>query len=86
METIQDSFFVLCLDGEGTLDANGVDTRSLAMGQMLHGNTEFTSNRWFDKTVQVIIGQNGVWGTNYEHSVGEAPAHIVMHDFIYKLV
>lgn len=83
-ESIQDSFFVLCLDGEQT--DSSVDSRSLASAQMLHGCGKHTPNRWFDKTVQVIIGQEGVWGTNFEHSLGEAGPHIVLNDFVYKYI
>ena len=57
---------MLCLDGKETIKYAETDSRSLACGQILHGNNEFTSNRWFDKTIQVIIGYEGVWGTNYE--------------------
>lgn len=85
-ESIQNSFFVLCLDGDEHSINNDMDTRSIACGQMLHGNKEYTPNRWFDKAVQVIVGRNGVFGTNFEHSVAEAGPHILMHDFIYKSV
>ncbi len=83
-ETIQDSFFVLCLDAERQ-ECPG-DGRSLAAAQLLHGCGKFTPNRWFDKTVQVIIGRDGVWGTNFEHSLAEAGPHIVLNDFVYKYI
>lgn len=84
-ESIQDSLFVLCLDGEGTRNKE-IDVRSEACGQVLHGNKEFTPNRWFDKTIQVIIGRDGVWGTNFEHTVADAGAHIVLHDYVLKSI
>ena len=74
---------MLCLDGEGARN-NEIDVRSQACGQVLHGNKEFNSNRWFDKTIQVIVGRDGVWGTNFEHTVSDAGPHIILHDFVYK--
>ena len=53
---IQESIFVLNLD-EAMPATVGVDERYCTMaGQMLHGggSQHNTSNRWFDKTLQVI--------------------------------
>ncbi|XP_001605246.2 choline O-acetyltransferase isoform X2 [Nasonia vitripennis] len=43
---------------------------------MIHGggSRHVGANRWFDKTVQLILGKDGLWGLSYEHSAGEAPA------------
>ena len=30
-------------------------------------------NRWFDKTIQFIIGPDGAVGANYEHCSAEGP-------------
>ncbi|XP_034936832.1 choline O-acetyltransferase [Chelonus insularis] len=38
-------------------------------GSRYHG-----ANRWFDKTLNVILGKDGMWGMVYEHSTGEALA------------
>ncbi|XP_076669809.1 choline acetyltransferase isoform X2 [Andrena cerasifolii] len=38
------------------------------------GSRHLGANRWFDKTLHVILGKDGMWGFNYEHSAGEAPA------------
>ncbi|KAK0157483.1 hypothetical protein PV328_011225 [Microctonus aethiopoides] len=38
------------------------------------GSRYFGANRWFDKTVNIILGKDGMWGLTYEHSAGEAPA------------
>jgi len=78
---------VLCIDRNNSNTNNSsesIDTRSNACGQILHGNKQFTANRWFDKTIQVIIAENGVWGVNFEHSIAEALPHAVMTDHIYK--
>lgn len=47
-----------------------------ALHHALHGggSRHLVANRWFDKTVQFILGKDGFWGACYEHSAGEAPA------------
>ncbi|XP_012282971.2 choline O-acetyltransferase [Orussus abietinus] len=36
------------------------------------GSRHLGCNRWYDKSVQLILGKDGLWGMNYEHSTGEA--------------
>ncbi|CAF0716256.1 unnamed protein product [Brachionus calyciflorus] len=85
-ESILDSLFVLCLDTSDGALSSFADKRSSDSGQILHGNKKFTQNRWFDKTIQIIIGVDGVWGTNFEHSVAEAVPHAVLNDFVFKYI
>lgn len=33
---------------------------------------------------KIVIGTNGVWGTNFEHTVAEAVPHAVMNDHILR--
>ncbi|XP_028427230.1 carnitine O-acetyltransferase-like [Perca flavescens] len=60
---IQSSIFTVCLDGAmppgETFDNNATDS-------MLHGGgSQWNSgNRWFDKGLQIIIGEDGLCGTN----------------------
>ncbi|XP_014205152.1 choline O-acetyltransferase [Copidosoma floridanum] len=55
-----------------------IDGRDYAnvLHHALHGGGSrfFGANRWFDKTVHLILGKDGLWGLCYEHSSGEAPA------------
>ena len=39
----------------------------------LYGGVKSGYNRWFDKSVQVIVGANGHIGLNGEHSWADAP-------------
>lgn len=55
---IDDALFCLCLDG-----AEPNDTLA-ASNQLLHGNG---ANRWFDKSVSLIVFANGMAGINIEH-------------------
>ncbi|CAK9300608.1 unnamed protein product [Gordionus sp. m RMFG-2023] len=54
--------------------------------QAIHGGgvTNNSGNRWFDKTIQVIIGKDGFYGLSYEHSVCEALVIIRLFEFVLK--
>ncbi|CAH0384960.1 unnamed protein product [Bemisia tabaci] len=57
------------------------------MHQMLHGGGFETNsgNRWFDKTIQVVVGMDGVCGLCYEHSPSEAVSLLqVVEDILEK--
>ncbi|RNA01008.1 carnitine O-acetyltransferase isoform X1 [Brachionus plicatilis] len=85
-KSIHNSLFVLCLDTRDGLLEGYPDKKSAHAAQILHGNKQFGANRWFDKTIQAIIGTNGVWGTNFEHTVAEAVPHAVMNDHILRYI
>ncbi|CAF0956245.1 unnamed protein product [Adineta steineri] len=81
-DTINDSLFVLCIDDQyQTL--NKTDNQTLAGYNCLHGGgTKYnTSNRWFDKTLQVIVGPDGYSGLNYEHSLAEGGMMTALADY-----
>ncbi|XP_067931343.1 carnitine O-acetyltransferase-like isoform X2 [Watersipora subatra] len=75
-DKIEKSIFVVCLDKpySGTQDP-GADEFTLSARQMLYGDGSHacSTNRWFDKTLQFIVGRNGNIGINYEHSPAEGP-------------
>lgn len=54
--------------------------------EMIHGGgSDFNSgNRWFDKTMQIIICTDGTWGLCYEHSPSEGIAVVQLLEKIYK--
>ncbi|XP_025203705.1 choline O-acetyltransferase isoform X1 [Melanaphis sacchari] len=56
------------------------------MHQMIHGGgSEYCSgNRWFDKTIQLIIGRDGANGLCYEHSPSEGIAVIELMEKLIK--
>uniref|UniRef100_A0A8C3ARP0 Carnitine O-acetyltransferase n=1 Tax=Cyclopterus lumpus TaxID=8103 RepID=A0A8C3ARP0_CYCLU len=72
VSAIQRSIFTLCLDG-AMPQVSDETYRSYAAIQMLHGGgSQWNSgNRWFDKTLQFIIGEDGTCGANYEHAPAE---------------
>ncbi|XP_052823109.1 carnitine O-acetyltransferase [Octopus bimaculoides] len=91
LQSIENSLFVLCLDKPMPLTQDPVMKMSMAGGMMLHGGgSEMnTGNRWFDKTLQIIIGHDGVSGLNYEHTSAEGVVlvSLIDHalDFWYKM-
>uniref|UniRef100_UPI00358DF095 uncharacterized protein n=1 Tax=Myxine glutinosa TaxID=7769 RepID=UPI00358DF095 len=79
LQAIEQSAFILCLDepnkereNEWRKD-NKEERETELMAQMLHGggSQKNGKNRWFDKTLQVVLGADGVLGLNYEHSAAE---------------
>ncbi|XP_017774150.1 PREDICTED: choline O-acetyltransferase isoform X2 [Nicrophorus vespilloides] len=97
-ELIAKSLLVVCLDealptsfncrlqrgGKGHT-AGGRDETNLVL-QMIHGGgTAYNScNRWFDKTIQLIVSGDGACGLCYEHSSAEGVAVIQLVEKLYK--
>lgn len=56
---------------------------SLVGMHLLHGGgtKHNTANRWFDKTLQLIIGPDGFSGINYEHSLAEGGIVTALVDY-----
>ncbi|KAM6901374.1 carnitine O-acetyltransferase [Lycodopsis pacificus] len=82
---IQRSIFTLCLDG-AMPQVSDETYRSSAALQMLHGGgSQWNSgNRWFDKTLQFIIGEDGTCGANYEHAPAEGPPIVALIDHVVE--
>ena len=74
LDRIETSLFALCLDDSSP---NTLDER---FRDILHGDGK---NRWFDKSFQFIVGRNGRFGVNGEHSgLDGYPVHRLIR-FIY---
>lgn len=54
--------------------------------QMLHGcsSEDNSGNRWFDKTMQFVISEDGVCGLNYEHSIAEGIVVIQLSEHLFR--
>ncbi|XP_065321965.1 carnitine O-acetyltransferase-like isoform X1 [Gordionus sp. m RMFG-2023] len=89
MKIIQQSLFVLCLDLDippsGDDLSNGT-LMNLKANNILHGlnSKHNTGNRWFDKTLQIIIDTDGRVGINYEHTVAEGPPYFAIMNYIVE--
>ncbi|VDI19315.1 carnitine O-acetyltransferase [Mytilus galloprovincialis] len=82
IQNIKRSIFVLCLDE--LLPGDMSDERSVAAKMMLHGGGSQlnTGNRWFDKTIQFVVGRNGICGLSYEHTTAEGPPVVSLMDHV----
>uniref|UniRef100_A0A8C1DL55 Carnitine O-acetyltransferase n=1 Tax=Cyprinus carpio carpio TaxID=630221 RepID=A0A8C1DL55_CYPCA len=74
VRAIQKSIFTVCLDAPMPHASDDM-YRTRAGVQMLHGGGSRwnSGNRWFDKTLQFIIGEDGTCGLIYEHAPAEGP-------------
>lgn len=80
---IQQALFVLAIDREMSVTEDDITTaeNTLVTGA---GSGYNSGNRWYDKTIQFVIGASGINGLTYEHSPAEGGPISVMSDFIIK--
>ncbi|GMT03074.1 hypothetical protein PENTCL1PPCAC_25248, partial [Pristionchus entomophagus] len=83
LEVIESALFTLAIDGPSA-PLKGYSEKDEQARQSLHGSgSERNSiNRWFDKTLQFTIGDNGYCGMCYEHTPAEGPPVASLMDFI----
>ena len=74
-DTIEQALFCLCLD-----DAEPQGLRESA-DQLLHGDG---ANRWFDKSISLIVFGNGVAGVNCEHCGVDGGALVEFVDYLHN--
>ncbi|XP_030062701.1 carnitine O-acetyltransferase [Microcaecilia unicolor] len=85
VKTIQKSIFTVCLDAPMPRVSDEL-YRSRVAAQMLHGGGSRwnTGNRWFDKTLQFIIAEDGSCGLVYEHAPSEGPPIVALLDHVVE--
>ncbi|XP_055298484.1 carnitine O-acetyltransferase-like isoform X3 [Sitodiplosis mosellana] len=85
VDAITKSLFVVCLDQPIPVSDPNEDF-NLSGSQLIHGggSKQNSGNRWFNKTLQLIVNRNGMNGINYEHSPAEGQPIAVLTDFILK--
>lgn len=85
VRAIQKSIFTVCLDAPMPRVSDEM-YRSRAAMQMLHGGGSRwnSGNRWFDKTIQFIIGEDGSCGLIYEHAPAEGPPIVKLIDHVVE--
>ncbi|CAF4582646.1 unnamed protein product, partial [Rotaria socialis] len=99
LDLIERCIFLVCLDQADIPDLDeeedlvnfntAVKRDFVSLGeQILHGGKNMlnASNRWYDKTMQFIIGTDGMFGLNYEHSPAEAIAVIQLIEHLFKYI
>jgi len=75
IEKIDSAIFVLCLDDKS------METLEDASNMLLHGNGR---NRWFDKSLQFIVTENGKIGINMEHTGIDGSVMVRLIKFIHE--
>lgn len=84
-EYIENSAFIICLDNQ--VDSKIFQNEDIKNGnQILNGcGSMFNSgNRWFDKTLQFVISEDGVNGLVREHSPSEGPITVNLINHVYN--
>lgn len=74
LKHIEDAAFALCLD------ENSPDTLANTSQMLLHGDGR---NRFFDKSLQFIVFQNGKTGINFEHTGMDGSAMLRLTGYLY---
>lgn len=102
IELIEESLLLICLDeplpdhfnARGFNGSHGIghfagsrDETNMAH-QMIHGggSQNNSGNRWFDKTMQIIVCNDGTWGLCYEHSTSEGIAVVLLLEGILNAI
>ncbi|KAK3788215.1 hypothetical protein RRG08_041220 [Elysia crispata] len=87
LENIQRSILAVSLDGPLPQPTEGSDV-DMAAAISLHGGGSkvFSGNRWFDKTLQFYIGEDGYVLANYEHTTAEGPPLVCIMDHILNFL
>ncbi|GMR33879.1 hypothetical protein PMAYCL1PPCAC_04074 [Pristionchus mayeri] len=83
LDIIESALFTLAIDGPAP-PLKGYSEKDEQARQSLHGSgsDKNSVNRWFDKTLQFTIGDNGYCGMCYEHTPAEGPPVAMLMDFI----
>ncbi|XP_028918959.1 carnitine O-acetyltransferase isoform X2 [Ornithorhynchus anatinus] len=85
VRSIQKSIFTVCLDAPMPRVSEDI-YKSRVAAQMLHGGGSRlnSGNRWFDKTLQFIVAEDGSCGLVYEHATSEGPPIVALLDHIVE--
>ncbi|CAH1391598.1 unnamed protein product [Nezara viridula] len=84
MKAIEESLFLVCLDIFSAPRKINIPTSTI--NHCIHGSGPRHSggNRWFDKTLQFIVGKNGEVGLTYEGSPAEIQVILMIMNFIHR--
>ncbi|XP_015266890.1 PREDICTED: carnitine O-acetyltransferase, partial [Gekko japonicus] len=85
VRSIEKSIFTVCLDAPMPRVSDDI-YKSRVAAQMLHGGGSRwnSGNRWFDKTLQFIIAEDGSCGLVYEHAPSEGPPLVALVDHVVE--
>ncbi|RVE67114.1 hypothetical protein OJAV_G00114790 [Oryzias javanicus] len=84
VQMIETGLFSVCLDSP-VMRISDEKYASRKAAQILHGGGTYSNsgNRWFDKTLQFVIGEDGSWGLLYEQATAEGmPVTTLLHHIL----
>lgn len=81
LEIVDSALFCVSLDRGDTYDLT--DPVPIVQN-MLHGNKRGLYNRWFDKSLSLIVTEDGTSAINFEHSWGDGVAVLRLFNEVYK--
>ena len=86
LKVMADSLMLVCLDEETQNSSDGQRSLKEMFRQMMTGGgSRYNgSNRWYDKTVQLVVTRDGVSGICYEHSASEGIVVIQLLENVIK--
>ncbi|XP_076742915.1 carnitine O-acetyltransferase isoform X2 [Maylandia zebra] len=83
LSAIQRSICVVCLDKAMPQVPDDMYSRGNVLQMMHGGGSQWNSaNRWFDKSVQFIIGEDGAFGNNVSHSCADGTIGMTLTDYV----
>lgn len=85
LDTIDSALFVVSLDDNAEYSEKSITENPVPMVQnMLHGDKNGLNNRWFDKSLSLIVCKDGNAGINFEHSWGDGKPQIYSRKTIFS--
>lgn len=78
LETLESGVMLLCLDDEEPVSRRQISEL------LLHGGKKSSTNRWFDKSIQIICTNNGKAGLLGEHSMMDGMPMVGLADHVTK--
>lgn len=73
LNTIDSALFLVSLDDKADYSP---ENPVPIVQNMLHGDSNGLINRWFDKSLSMIVCKDGNAGVNFEHSWGDGKEYI----------
>uniref|UniRef100_A0A3P8SZC2 Carnitine O-acetyltransferase a n=1 Tax=Amphiprion percula TaxID=161767 RepID=A0A3P8SZC2_AMPPE len=83
LSTIERSICTVCLDGPMPQASDEMYNTYAGLQIMHGGGSQWNSaNRWFDKTLQLIIGEEGAQGFNMSHAAADGTIFMALADYV----
>ncbi|XP_005750643.1 carnitine O-acetyltransferase-like isoform X1 [Pundamilia nyererei] len=82
LSAIERSIFTLCLDRAIPRESDKYGTCDFHLITHGGGSQWNSANRWFDKSLQIIVAEDGSWGLNLIHIVADGTVSMALTDYL----